>query len=426
MLDRNIIRNDAEIVRSGAARKKLDAPVGEFLCIDAELRALKTELDAKRAESNAIGKRVGELMREGKKDEAGELQGKGKALREEIVSTEERERELEASLRDIELQIPNLPHSSVPDGEGGESNVVVGEYGEKPSFSLEPKPHWEIAERLGIIDFAAGSKISGSGFIVYRGLGARLQRALFNYMVEFHCERHGYLEIYPPFVVRRDSLIGTGQLPKFEEDLYRMERDDLFLIPTAEVPVTNLHRDEILEREQLPIKYAAFSGCFRREAGAAGKDTRGLLRVHEFDKVELVKFCEPERSYEELELLRSDAEAVVRSLGLYYRTVSLCGPELSFANAKCYDIELWAPGVGQYLEVSSVSNFEAFQARRANIRYRQEPGARPQFVHTLNASGVALPRLMATILETNQQADGSVMIPEALRPLMRVDRIAPP
>lgn len=426
MLDRNIIRTNPDLVRQGVARKRMDAPIDEFLSLDAELRSLKTELDGKRAESNLIGKRVGELMREGKTAEAGAMQARGKALRAEIAAGEDRERALESRLRAVELQIPNLPHSDVPDGDGAESNVVVGEFLERPSFSFEPKPHWEIAERLGIIDFAAGSKVTGSGFIVYRGLGARLQRALFNYMVEFHCRGGGYVEIYPPFVVNRDSLIGTGQLPKFEEDLYRMERDDLFLIPTAEVPVTNLHRDEILEREQLPLRYVAFSGCFRREAGAAGRDTRGLLRVHEFDKVELVKFCEPEKSYEELESLRADAESVLRSLGLHYRTVLLCAAELSFANAKCYDLELWAPGVGQYLEVSSASNFEAFQARRANIRYRPEPGAKPQYVHTLNASGVALPRLMVSILESNQQEDGSVVVPEVLRPLVGVERIFPP
>ncbi len=423
MLDRNVIRTETERVMLGAARKRIEAPIEEFLKVDAELRSLKTELDAKRAESNVIGKTVGELMKAGKREEAESYQQRGKALREEISSAEERERELEGGLREIELQIPNIPHPSVPDGEGESDNLIVDEWGEKPSFHFEPKPHWEIAEALGIIDFAAGAKIAGSGFIVYRGLGARLQRSLFNYMVQFHCDQRGYTEIYPPLLVNRDSLLGTGQLPKFEDDLYRTDRDDLFLVPTAEVPVTNLLRDEILEASQLPIHYAAFSACFRREAGAAGKDTRGLLRVHEFDKVELVKFCTPESSYDELETLRLDAEAVLQSLRLAYRTSLLCAPEMSFANAKCYDLEIWAPGVGQYLEVSSASNFEDFQARRANIRYRPEAGAKPRFLHTLNASGVALPRLTAALLESYQQEDGSVEVPEALRPFMGVEKI---
>lgn len=424
MLDRSFIRSNPDSVRDGATLKRIEVPLDEFLTFDAELRTLKTELDRKRAESNATGKTIGELMRAGKKDEAASHQARGKRLREEISLGEERERELEARLLEIELQIPNMPHESVPIGTSEEDNQVVLEWGERPSFSFPPKPHWEIAESLGIIDFAAGSKISGSGFIVYRGFGARLQRALFNYMVDFQTQRRGYIEIYPPFVVNRASLVGTGQLPKFEEDLYLMERDDLFLIPTAEVPVTNIHRDEILDAEQLPIKYAAFSACFRREAGAAGKDTRGLLRVHEFDKVELVKFCTPESSYEELETMRGDAEAVLQSLGLCYRTVMLCTAELSFSNAKCYDLEIWAPAIEKHLEISSASNFEAFQARRANIRYRPEQGAKPQFVHTLNASGVALPRLMAVLLETNQQEDGSVKIPEPLRPYVGTDVIS--
>jgi seryl-tRNA synthetase len=276
------------------------------------------------------------------------------------------------------------------------------------------------------LDFARGAKIEGSGFIVFKGMGARLQRALISYMLDKHIKEHDYTEIYPPYLVNRESLLGTGQLPKFELDQYHMERDDLFLIATAEIPVTNLHRDEILEYFEVPKNYVAFSGCFRREAGAAGKDTRGLLRVHQFDKVEMVKIVAPETSYAELEELRENGEAVLQELGLHYRVVDICAGDMSFSNAKQYDLEVWAPGIGQYLEVSSVSNFEDFQARRANIRYRPEAGAKPQFVHTLNASGVACPRLMAALLETYRQEDGTVAVPEALRPYMGTDLIIPP
>ena len=285
-------------------------------------------------------------------------------------------------------------------------------------MAFEPKPHWELAESLGLIDFERGAKVGGSGFHFYTGLGARLERALINFMLDLHTREHGYVEVFPPFLVRPEVMVGTGQLPKFEEEMYRCADDPLYLIPTAEVPVTNLYREEILSAEQLPIYLAAYSPCFRREAGAAGKATRGLLRLHQFNKVELVKFTTPETSYEEHEKLLRDAETVLQRLELPYRIVALCTGDLGFAAAKCYDLEVWAPGVQMWLEVSSCSNFEAFQARRANIRYRPEPTAKPEFVHTLNASGVATPRLMAAILENYQQSDGSVAIPEALRPYM--------
>ena len=421
MIDRQILRTNPDSVRAGAKRKGIDAPIDEFLRVDEEWRQAERAFQEQQAEANRISKTIGALKGQGKNEEAQSALDEAAKLKSNLPALESSAKELEDRLLEIELQIPNLPHENVPDGKSSDENVEVSTWGEKPKFDFEPKPHWEIAEQHALIDFARGTKIAGSGFLVYRGLGAKLQRTLSNFMVDFHVNNQGYTEIYPPYLVNRASLIGTGQLPKFEFDQYRIERDDLFLIPTAEVPVTNLHRDEILD--ELPIYYAAFSGCFRREAGAAGKDTRGLLRVHEFDKVELVKFVRPETSYDELETLRENAEKILQVLGLHYRVVSICAGDMSFSNSKQYDLEVWAPGVGQYLEVSSASNFADFQARRANIRFRPEPGAKPQFVHTLNASGVACPRLMAAILETYQQPDGSAVVPEALRPIMGVDRI---
>lgn len=425
MLDRQKLRQDTDLVREGAKKKNIHTPIDEFVSIDLEWRSVRTLLDEIKAEQNRISKSIGSLMAQGEKQKAEEAKNQATQLKDKITELEDKERLLEKKLFEIELEIPNLPHESVPVGKDENDNVVVEAWGEKSQFNFTPKAHWDIAKYLGIIDFEAGAKISGSGFIVYRGLGAKLQRALINFMLDYHIEKNNYTEIYPPYIVNRDSLMGTGQLPKFEEDLYYMERDDVFLIPTAEVPVTNIHRDEILNAEKLPINYVAFSGCFRREAGAAGKDTRGLLRVHQFDKVELVKFCTPESSYTELEKLRRDAQSVLQELGLHFRVTELCTGELSFANAKCYDLEVWSPGVEKFLEVSSASNFEAFQARRANIRYRPDKGSKPEFVHTLNASGVALPRLVAAILETYQQEDGSVIVPEVLRRFMEVEVISP-
>lgn len=425
MLDRQRLRTDPDWARAGAARKGIDAPIDRFLEVDAHRRALLGELEAKRADLNRVSKEIGRMMAAGRKEEAEEARVRTKALKEEIARLEEEERRVDAELRAIELRIPNVPHESVPDGQDETGNVVVREWGEKPSFDCEPEPHWEIGTRLGLLDFERSAKISGSGFAVYRGWGARLQRALVSFMVDWQVEKNGYLEVYPPYAVVGEALVGTGQLPKFEEDLYKID-ENLYLIPTAEVPVTNLYRDEILEPWQLPIRHAAYSACFRKEAGAAGKDTRGLLRMHQFDKVELVKFTTPESSYEELETLVQDAESVLQALGLHYRVTLLCAGELSFSNAKCYDLELWAPGVGRYLEISSCSNFEDFQARRANIRFRREPGAKPEFVHVLNGSGLATPRLFATLLETGQRPDGSIAIPAPLRPYMGTDSIPAP
>jgi len=379
-------------------------------------------LQEKQAESNRVSKSIGALMGQGKRDEAETAKLQTKSLKEAIVAGEARERELVAQLRKIELEFPNLPHESVPEGRDETENVEVRTWGEKPEFAEEPAPHWEVAERLGLLDLPRGAKISGSGFALYTGQGARLQRALFNFMIDHQTGKNGYHEIYPPYLVNSASLIGTGNLPKFEEDLYKAD-EDLYLIPTAEVPVTNVYRDEILNGEDLTVKLAAYSACFRKEAGAAGKDTRGLLRIHQFDKVELVKFCRPEDSYNELETLTQDAESVLQALGIHYRVIELCAGDLGAKGAKCYDLEVWAPGVGRYLEISSCTNFEAYQSRRANIRFRREQGSKPEFVHILNGSGLATPRLFAAILESFQQPDGSVTVPEALRPYVGTDRL---
>lgn len=424
MLDRKILRTEIERVRAGIARKGIDAPIDEWLSLDEEWRSATTSLQEKEAEANRFSQQIGGLFSQGKKEDAEAARADAASMRDSISAMAEHERGLRERLDAIELQIPNPPHSSVPDGKSSDDNIEISVWGEKPS-NANTKAHWDIAEELDILDFARGAKIAGSGFIVFKGMGAKLQRALISFMLDKHINEHGYSEIYPPYLVNRASLIGTGQLPKFEFDQYHMERDDLFLIATAEIPVTNLHRDEVLDYFEVPKNYVAFSGCFRREAGAAGKDTRGLLRVHQFDKVEMVKIVAPETSYDELERLREHGEAVLRDLGLHYRVVDICAGDMSFSNAKQYDLEVWAPGVGQYLEISSVSNFEDFQARRANIRYRPEPGSKPQYVHTLNASGVACPRLMAALLETYRQEDGSIAIPEALQSYMGTSSITP-
>lgn len=424
MLDRQLILSQPDLVRERAKMKHVDAPVDAFVAAYAQWKEARTALDNKNAESNQVSKSIGQLMASGEREQAEAAKAEAAAIKAELPNLEQAVRDIEAQLYDLEVQFPNLPHDSVPAGRDENDNVVVRTEGEQPTFGFEPKPHWDIADGLKMLDFARASKISGSGFAVYRGWGARLQRALFNYMVDLHTLHGEYEEIYPPFIVNRASLFGTGQLPKFEEDLFRIE-EDKYLIPTAEVPVTNLYRDEMLELFQLPMKFAAFSGCFRREAGAAGKDTRGIQRMHQFDKVELVKYCLPERSYDELELLVNDAERVLQSLGLHYRVTLLCSGEMSFSNAKCYDLEVWSPGIGRYLEVSSCSNFEAFQARRANIRFKRAQGEKPEFVHILNGSGVACPRLFSAIVETYQQEDGSVLIPEPLRPYVGTSVLTP-
>lgn len=423
MLDRKLIRENPEFVRTNAGRKRISPPVDEFIDVDQKWRSTKASMDEKKAEMNRISKSIGQLMGQGKKDEAEAAKATTQDLKAAITKLEGEERELETRLRDLELSFPNLPHESVPDGNDEHDNVVAREWGEKATLDFEPLPHWDVAEKCKLFDLPRGSKIAGSGFVVYTGWGARLQRALITFMLDIQTQQNGYYEIYPPVVVNSASLIGTGQLPKFGEDLYKMAEDDLYMIPTAEVPVTNLYRDEILEFWQLPMKFAASSGCFRREAGAAGKDTRGIQRVHQFDKVELVKYTLPESSYDELELLVNDAESILQALGLHYRVTLLCGPEMSFSNAKCYDLEIWSPAMQKYLEISSCSNFEAFQARRANIRFRRGQGEQPEFVHILNGSGLATPRLFSTLVETFYQPGVGISIPEALRPYVGTDLI---
>ncbi|MFQ5957506.1 MAG: serine--tRNA ligase, partial [Candidatus Brocadiales bacterium] len=348
-----------------------------------------------------------------------------KAVRKQIKDYAEKLRALDMEMEEILIRIPNIPAEDVPPGEDESANVVVRSWGKMRKFNITPKPHWELGAALGILDIERGAKVSGTGFPLLKGLGARLERALLNFMLDLHTSKHGYKEVFPPFLVNRASMTGTGQLPKLEGDMYRTTEDDLFLIPTAEVPVTNIHRDEILTHKDIPLYYAAYTACFRREAGAHGKDTRGIIRVHQFDKVELVKFVRPETSWDELESLLRDAETVMQLLEIPHRVSKLCAGELSFAASKCYDIEAWAPGTKRWLEVSSCGNFTDFQARRANIRFRDEQG-KVQFVHTLNGSGVALPRTMIALLENYQQADGSVVIPDALRNYMGgIDVIRP-
>lgn len=421
MLDRDLIRRQPEFVKKAIARKGLASPVDDFFRVDVRWRNTRAELESLLAESNQISKSIGQLMAQGKKEEAEAAKAKAAQIKSGLPRLEQESAQLEVELLAIELEFPNLPHDSVPDGKDESENVVIRSHGDKPT-GAPPPPHWEIAESLGLIDLPRGAKIAGSGFVVYKGIGARLQRALGAYMVDFQVQMHGYEEIYPPYICNRASLTGTGNLPKFEEDLYKTT-DDQFLIPTAEVPVTNLYRDEILEGSHLPIRHAGFSSCFRREAGSAGKDTRGLLRIHQFDKVELLWFCRPEESYQNLEVLTSHAEAILQSLGLHYRVIELCAGDLGAKGSKCYDVEVWAPGVDRYLEISSCTNFEAYQARRANIRFRREPGAKPEFLHILNGSGLAVPRLFAALLETYYQPDGSVLIPKPLWPYLGCERI---
>lgn len=397
-------------MRAGAARKGVTAPIEEFLETDEAWRALRLELDKANAEMNDASKSIGALMAQGKSEEAESAKARTAELKARIKELGDQERSLEARLAEIEYRFPNLPHPSVPDGSTADDNVVVREWGEK--VGGDRPSHHEICETLGWADFARATKVSGSGFVVYRGRGARLHRELVRFMLELQTVERGYDEVYPPALVLPETLVGTGNLPKFEEDLYKAT-DDLYLIPTAEVPVTNLFRDEILEPWQVPTNLAAFTPCFRREAGAAGRDTRGVLRTHQFEKVELVKFTHPERSYDELEALVADAEAVLQRLELHYRVVLICAGDMGEKGCKQYDLEVWAPGEGRYLEVSSCTNFEAYQARRANIRFRPEAGAKPEFVHTLNGSGLAVPRLFAALVETYWDGN-EVRIPAVL------------
>ncbi len=429
MLSIQFVRQNPDLVREALDKRRDSAPLDDILALDEQRRRLLTEGETMRAQQKQESKRYASIK--GGADEPGtELQDLARALgdmREQIKSVEAQVEKVDDSLRDLLLRIPNIPDASVPTGQDESDNQVVRSWGEVPRFDFTPLPHWELGESLDIIDFARGVKLSGTRFYLLRGLGALLQRALIAFMLDLHVREHGYTEIYPPYMVKRDCMIGSSNLPKFADNLYHDEEDDLWFIPTAEVPLTNVHREEILEPGTLPLRYVAYSACFRREKMAAGRDTRGIKRGHQFDKVELYKFTEPEHSFEELEGMVADAEEVCRRLGIAYRVVQLCTGDLGFASAKSYDIEMWAPGCQEWLEVSSCSNCTDFQARRAGIRYRPQPGAKPEFVHTLNGSGLALPRVVIAVLENYQQADGSVRVPEALLPYMRgVEVIAGP
>ena len=418
MLDIKIIREKPEWVKERLKTRGEDYPIDEILELDKKRRELIQRVESLRHIRREESERIGKLKKEGKEEEAKALSEKVKVLSEELKGLEEELKKVEEEFEFKMSLIPNLPHESVPFGVDDTNNVVVKRWGDIPKFDFEPKPHWEIGEALGILDFERAGKITGSRFVVYWNEGALLERALINFMLDLHLKKHGYKEVLPPFIVNDRALFGTGQLPKFKIDLFKIEEWDYYLVPTAEVPVTNLHQNEILPEEVLPLYYVAYTPCFRSEAGSYGKDVRGIIRQHQFNKVELVKFTTPETSYEELESLLLDAEEVLQLLELPYRVVVLCTGDLGFAAAKTYDIEVWAPGQNRFVEISSCSNFEDFQARRANIRYRPKGGGKPRFVHTLNGSGLAVGRTVMAILENYQQEDGSVVIPKALRPYM--------
>jgi len=424
MLDIKLFREQPELVKDGL-RKVGGEPgvVDQVLELDERRRELLVEVEQLKAERNTLSREVGKT-----KDPAEREQriAQARAAGERIPELDRQTAEVEAQLERVMLEIPNLPDPQVPVGADETENVELRVEGAERTFAFEPRPHWELGPELGILDFERGVKVAGSRFYVLRGQGARLQRALITFFLDLHTEEHGYSEVYPPFVVKEQCLVGTGNLPKFADTVYHDVEDDLWLVPTAEVPVTNLYRDELLDGRELPIRHVAYTPCWRRERMSAGRDVRGIKRGHQFDKVEMVKFVLPETSNDELLSLLNDAEAVCRALGLRYRVVQMCTGDLSFTAAAKYDLEVWAPGVGEWLEVSSCSNFKDFQARRANIRFRREPNARPEFVHTLNGSGLALPRIMIAIMENYQQPDGSIEVPEVLRPYMRgVDRICP-
>jgi len=417
MLDIKFLRQNVDFVKSKIAERGQDIDLNAFVDMDAKRRDILQEVESLRNERNAVSKQVGE--RKKRKEDAQDLIDRMGTVSARIRELEDELKKTEENLHNLLLTIPNIPHESVVCGASSEDNPVVRVWGEKPSFDFSPKPHWEIGEDLNILDFARGAKITGARFTLYRGAGAMLERAIINFMLDLHVMEHGYTEILPPFMANRDSMTGTGQLPKFAEDLFKIENLEYYLIPTAEVPVTNIHRDEILEEKVLPVYYVAYSPCFRAEAGSYGKDTRGLIRQHQFNKVEMVKFVSPETSYDELEKLTLNAEEVLKRLNIPYRTVNLCTGDLGFSSAKTYDVEAWLPGQDTYREISSCSNFEDFQARRASIRFRRESTGKLDFVHTLNGSGLAAGRTLVAVLENYQQADGSVVIPEVLRPYMR-------
>ncbi len=422
MLDIRFVRENIDLVREKLEDRGTAIDLDRFSAMDRKRRDILQEVETLRSERNSVSKEIGKRKKTG--EDASELITKMSSVSSRIKELDESLKETETLLNGIMMTIPNMPHQSVVCGSGDEDNPVVRTWGEKPRFDFEPRAHWDIGEALGILDFAGGAKIAGARFTIYRGAGAKLERALINFMLDLHTTEHGYTEVFTPFMVNSESMTGTGQLPKFEEDLFKVAGTDYYLIPTAEVPVTNIHRDEILDEKNLPVNYVAYSACFRAEAGSYGKDTRGLIRQHQFNKVEMVKFTRPEESYDELERLTSNAEEILKRLGIHFRTVNLCTGDLGFSSAKTYDLEAWMPGQNAYREISSCSNFEAFQARRAGIRFRREENSKVEYVHTLNGSGLAVGRTLVAVLENYQRKDGSVVVPEALRPYMNgVDSI---
>jgi seryl-tRNA synthetase len=426
MLDLRQIRDEPDLVRARLrvrGRTEYEAAVDQLVELDGRRRSLIGEVDDLRARRNAVSPEVGRLKQAGRHEEAAPLVVEMRELGERMSELEAERDSVENRVRDLLLNIPNLPEAQVPAG-GEEANELVREWGEERAHGFAPQPHWELGEQLGIIDLPRGTKIAGSGFPLYVGMGARLERALINLMLDMHVGEHGYTEVSPPFVVNEAAALGTGHLPKFADDMYHIGGDNLYLIPTAEVPVTNIHAGELLDGDDLPKRYVAYTPCFRREAGSHGKDTRGLLRLHQFDKVELMRFERPDASRRSLDELTTHAEAVLQRLGLRYRVLLLAGGDLGFANAQTYDLEVWAPGVGRWLEVSSCSLYNDYQARRANIRFRPGPGVKPEFVHTLNGSALGMPRTLIALLETYQQADGSIRLPESVAEYLGTDRIA--
>jgi seryl-tRNA synthetase len=424
MLDIKFVRQNMDLVRRKMLERGQKIDLGAFTDLDTKRRDILQEVESLRNERNQASKEIGEKKKS--KEDASSIIAKMGEVSSRIKELDDSLKQIEEELQQMMLIIPNIPHESVTYGTGSEDNPVIRVWGEKPDFDFEPRPHWEIGESLNILDFARGAKITGARFTLYRGAGAMLERAIINLMLDLHTSEHHYTEVLTPFMVNKESMTGTGQLPKFAEDLFKIEKMDYYLIPTAEVPVTNIHRDEILNEQALPVYYVAYSPCFRSEAGSYGKDTRGLIRQHQFNKVEMVKFTTPETSYDELEKLTVNAEEILKRLKIHYRTVSLCTADLGFSSAKTYDVEVWLPGQDTYREISSCSNFEDFQARRASIRFRRD-GGKVEFVHTLNGSGLAVGRTVVAVIENYQQADGSVIIPDALRPYMKgIDRILPP
>ncbi len=416
MIDARILREQLDVVAEKIRQRRMTLDLNVFRDLDEKRRSVLARSEALRHRRNTVSDRIAELKKA--REKADDLIAEMKEVSQEIKNLEKDLGEIEAGLGDFLMTVPNIPDQSVPVGADEKDNPVYRTWGEKPVFDFEPQAHWDLGPRLALLDFERGAKITGARFTLYRGAGARLERAIFNFMLDLHTDHHGYTEIFPPFIVNSQSMTATGQLPKFAADLFKLEGLDYFLIPTAEVPVTNIHRDEILAEKDLPICYAAYSACFRSEAGSYGKDTRGLIRQHQFNKVELVKFTTPETSFDELEKLLRNAEQVLRELGLHYRVVVLCTGDMGFSSAKTFDIEVWLPGQGAYREISSCSNFTDFQARRGNIRFKREGERKTELVHTLNGSGLAVGRTLVAILENYQQPDGSVVVPEALRPYM--------